>query len=318
VISDNEIQQAIEAAVAATERDITEAGQVILEVLTTSPTALERDFHEALLARRGVVIDTSGRSAVTIVNGQFQNPVENEPVVLNVRLLTAIREALARASADGVIVTVEGTIYGERPLSINVDQHFGNSSSGGSIQVPTRSPVFGVDGSNARWRLLRDTSHTTVLLAREDLASSFADLLGLRGQEVLQEALACFRRGRYLAATDLLAAASEAAWFTIASHVVDDDKLSAAVTRGDSAATVISKTADAILRARALNAQVLNDVRAQAAHLRDLRNYGVHPVGDPDAHREDAFTEAGCSILFMRAGRYFKMLDDARLALVSS
>lgn len=316
--SEADIQVAIEAAVVATERDIVEAGQVILEILTASTTAIERDFHQELMARRGVLIDPSGRSVVTIVNGEFQGPLESEPAVANLRLLTAVREALARASVDGIVVRVEGDLYGERPASINIDQRFGNGSSGGSVRVPTRSPVFGVDGSNARWRLLRDASHTTVVLARENLAGSFAELLGPRGEEVLKEALACFRRGRYLAATDLLAAASEAAWFTIASLVGDDEKLHAAVTHGDSAAIVINKTADAILRAKALNAQVLNDARAQAAHLRDLRNYGVHPVGRPDAHREDAFTEAGCSILFMRAGRYFTILDDARLALAAS
>lgn len=57
--------------------------------------------------------------------------------------------------------------------------------------------------------------------------------------------------------------------------------------------------------------QQLNDVRAQAARFRDIRNYGMHPVGPHDSDREDPFTEAGATVLFMTARRYFAILADA-------
>ncbi|MEE1652236.1 hypothetical protein V1260_15770 [Brachybacterium sp. J144] len=124
--------------------------------------------------------------------------------------------------------------------------------------------------------------------------------------------------GLFIAAVDLLGAASEAAWFGLGTRVSDDGQLADLIARGQNAAAVIDRTAEAIRRGKAWESRSLNDLRAQAAHLRDLRNYGLHPTGEPDEDREPAFTEAGCAVLYMRAPRYFRQLDQIRTKLEGS
>jgi hypothetical protein len=60
-----------------------------------------------------------------------------------------------------------------------------------------------------------------------------------------------------------------------------------------------------------VNSSVINDVAAHGAHLRDIRNYALHPGGSDDDEREPAFTEAGCTALFMASRRYFVKLAEA-------
>ncbi|MBW4042126.1 MAG: hypothetical protein HIU86_08365 [Acidobacteria bacterium] len=86
--------------------------------------------------------------------------------------------------------------------------------------------------------------------------------------------------------------------------------------REENPAEVIDRTSQAIGRANALARHALVDVRARAAHLRELRNYGLHPVGDAQDELEEACTEAGAAVLFLAARSYFLTLDRARLALV--
>lgn len=82
-------------------------------------------------------------------------------------------------------------------------------------------------------------------------------------------------------------------------------------------AEVINRTTDVLATARVMQAGQRTDLRAQAARFRDLRNYGLHPVGPVDTAREDAFTEAGAASLFMTSRRYFLQLEEARVGIAN-
>ncbi|MFI8778090.1 hypothetical protein ACIGH6_13520 [Brachybacterium paraconglomeratum] len=147
------------------------------------------------------------------------------------------------------------------------------------------------------------------------MPEKYLELLGARGSQVLREGIGAFQRGLFIAAVDLLGAASEAAWFGLGAYLTDDEKLQRLVAAGDNAAEVIDRSAEGVARRNAWNKRGLNDLRSQAAHFRDLRNYGLHPTGETDDDLEVAFTEAGCAVLYMAAPRYFRQLDQIRLRL---
>lgn len=209
-----------------------------------------------------------------------------------------------------------GSSYGVQTESVQIRHVRGSSTTTGSVSVPIDRAALGGHDSDCRWRLTVNSDSLRLLLARTDMANGLEELLGPRGLEVLQEAIQCFHRGRFLAAVDLLAAASEAAWFGVASAATGDDtKLDGLVARGEMVSEVIERTTGMLATRRILSIATRNDLRAQAARFRDLRNYGVHPVGDRDHDREAAFTEPGCAVLFMTARRYFQQLDEARFEL---
>ncbi|MFD6094592.1 hypothetical protein ACFWGN_20970 [Oerskovia sp. NPDC060338] len=297
--------------------DLIAAREIILDGLADGTSLHANDFVQRVLAPSG--IDAHGNEQIQVTRGSDGSRTTidpNHPSLMRVRARAAVLEVLAELNANGVVVMVQGDSYNEVTDSVPVHEVYGGGSSTGNTSFPSRVPVFGHEG---RWRLLRPEAHHRHQLARENLVDGLDDVLGPRGIEVLREAVACFHAGRFLAAADLLAAASEAAWFVVgaAAHG-HDGKLDDLVARGESAADVIHRTDQVIRQQKALASQTLNDVRAQAAHLRDIRNYGLHPVGAADADREDAFTEPGCAVLFMSARRYFTHLDNARLALLDS
>lgn len=115
----------------------------------------------------------------------------------------------------------------------------------------------------------------------------------------------------------MLAAASEAAWFTVRAHVPTDEKLARLVAAGENAAEVIDRTSRGIAQRGALPTRELSDVRAQAGRLRELRNYGLHPIRDVESEHEEAFTEAGAALHFLGARSYLLRLRKALHALQS-
>lgn len=163
--------------------------------------------------------------------------------------------------------------------------------------------------NTARWPPTSTTRTTRNYTTPRD--ATLEELLQPRGLIVLKEAIRCFHRGLYVAAVDLLAAASEAAWFTVGAAIQDDAELTRLVSQGQNVADVIHRTGEGISRAGALHRQVLRDLRAQAARFRDLRNYGLHPLGPQQQEQEQAFTEAGAALLFMAAASYFQRLRSA-------
>lgn len=58
----------------------------------------------------------------------------------------------------------------------------------------------------------------------------------------------------------------------------------------------------------------INELETQMAHLRDLRNYAVHPRPAEDAHLEANFTEVGCLALLSTTVRHLARLRSAAQA----
>ena len=139
----------------------------------------------------------------------------------------------------------------------------------------------------------------------------------------LREGLLAHRRGLHLAAANLLAAASEAAWYRVAERLIDADptmqggKLYEAVS-ADRTAEVLRLTSEKLREsAGGRAANVVPEVQAHGARFRDLRNYGLHPREDISDRQEHAFTEAGCALLFMDAHRYLGNLAELADAAVA-
>lgn len=143
--------------------------------------------------------------------------------------------------------------------------------------------------------------HPRELLSAAELLEGLDELLGPRGLRCLEEAHHAYRAHLWLASANLVGAASEAAWFTVA-RAAGVGGLEAE----PSLATVLAKTDRAITSSRG----PLPALLATAHYLRDVRNYGLHPRDGHDADREVPFTEAGCVTLLLSSRRYFVQLAD--------
>lgn len=314
-----EYSDVIEAAVTPSLPDLLEARSMILATLAENGSLTIDDLTHAVLRPHGIAVAEAHGEQLTVVVGAG-DPREdfdpNDPVLLRRRARRAVRESLGILVADGLVMLGLGDGYGRGSDRVPMSAARGSTTETGSVGISDPGPSFmGGSDDTLRWRLVRPASHPVQRLAQTNLLVGLEDLLRPRGVQVLEEAIRCFQSGRYLASVDLLAAASEAAWFTLGGAVKDDGKLASLVAGGERAAQVIEQTKDAILRAKALDPHRLHDVRARAAHLRELRNYGLHPVGPQQDEHEEAFTEAGAALLFMSARSYFLTLCDALTAL---
>jgi hypothetical protein len=142
------------------------------------------------------------------------------------------------------------------------------------------------------------------------MLQGIGDLLGGRGAQLVRESRRALQRGLYIAASSLLAAASEAAWFTLGRAVAQpDSKLAKLVADGREAFEVIRLTEQ---RLRELGAPTgrMTEVVSEAHHYRDIRNYALHPIGAHDTDREAWLTEAGATVLAIAARRYFVKLAE--------
>lgn len=293
-------------AVAPAGRDLAEVRTIILDVLAGTPSSSSGDLYKAVLSANGLTSESAQEPLkVDTPHGREVEDVDpSHPAVRSRRLRFATDHVLHELYTNGVISPASGDGYRASGDSIPVR---GNSWSG-SVQYEhhhTPSPPYN------RWKT-RGVPSIRAELAREDLPERYLELLGVRGSEVLQEGISAYQRGLFIAAVDLLGAASEAAWFGLGIHLTDDGKLQRLVAAGDNAAEVIDRAAEGVARLNAWNKRGLSDLRSQAAHLRDLRNYGLHPTGAADDDLEPAFTEAGCAVLYMAAPRYFRQLDQIR------
>jgi len=320
VVAPAEVIEMITRLTSPSPTDVLRAREVILDCLADAETHHERDLIAKLAGLSGVESSALGEQVtVSRTADGWSTLTGKEPAVVWLRSESAIREGLAALAREGVIMATVGTMHREAARSIPLRRVDVGHVATGSASMPDRSPALPSHRGDCRWKLVENASSPRFLLARTSIVDGLEDLLGHRGIEVLREAVLCAHHGRFIAAVDLLAAASEAAWFGVGLAAVGrDNRLDQLVASGDGAANVIERTFNLIAVSNALSTAVRNDVRAQAARFRDLRNYGLHPVGEPDADRELAFTEAGCATLFMTARRYFAHLDSARLAFVAT
>jgi hypothetical protein len=296
-------------AVRPTARDLLEVRALVIEALRESSSLAMSDLEEVIYRAREIEAP-AGSDYVRVEGHSHLNATgidSDSPILHRKRLHFALREVLATLTAEGALIAASGDHYGKTQDSV--------PAAGASWRGSVSFAHDYAPAPQGRMKLNSTPAHRLELID-SSLVDELRELLGPRGFEVLNEGIRCYHRGLFIAAVDLLAAASEAAWFTLATLFPKDEKLSQHAAAGTNAAEVISRTRDALGRDKIATRHTLTDLHAQAAHLRDLRNYGVHPVGSPDQDREPAFTEAGCAVLYMSAPRYFRQLDTLRHALL--
>lgn len=158
-----------------------------------------------------------------------------------------------------------------------------------------------------------------------DLYANAADLSAFdeRARRCVEEALVCYRADLFLAAGNMLGAASEAAWYEVA------DRMQGQGVAGSDLKAELGKIAPSIA---AIQRHVVEDLRglsdfrskfgmpvgvlsslAQGAeYWRDIRNYGMHPRG---TFGPDSFTQAAIAVQLQGATEYFKKLATILRAL---
>lgn len=223
--------------------------------------------------------------------------------IRRVRLTQAVRLALAELASEGVVVPAESP--GNDYLSVPVRR----SGHSGSERIPTSTPAL-----SAAYRLSRaHAAEEAPILTAEGYLMGLGRLLDIRARRCLEEALVAARRGLYLSAVNLLGAVSEAAWYSIGEALREEDA-QLAQALDDNRTAQVQRLAAALLERVPRQRTTVSELRAHAAYLRDLRNYGVHPNEDPDPSQEHAFTELGCLLILAQTHRYLVRLVEAATA----
>jgi hypothetical protein len=230
----------------------------------------------------------------------------DHPVAVAIRADLTAREALAELTADGMLIAA-----GAGPLA-------GSSEIMLSFQLPGYA-------AGQRLRLHRPAVISDVVQLPHRLRQQglwgvepdifIADLatLGLdpRTERSLREAIESYRRGVFLAASSLLGAAVEGAWYAAGQRLRSTAPQVDALVDGDRTAQLQGAVATALRDALPGNRRWEADALSQFARLmRDIRNYGVHPRQVTDGDIEVYFTEDKCGLLFLEAHRHLKHLAE--------
>lgn len=186
---------------------------------------------------------------------------------------------------------------------------------GSSTAIPSGAPKLAP--AYILMHRLRDRDQPA-FLEESAYTDGIEDLLGERGLRCISEALAAHRRGLHLAAVNMLGAASEAAWYAIGERLRDGSPALAVSLDEGRTAQVLRLVADNLEKVKYDNGRPartdVGELRVTAIHLRDLRNYGLHPRDDISTSHEPAFTEAGAALLTLQANRYFHRLREVAQA----
>lgn len=314
---------AVQKAATPTEGDVLVArGVVLAAFVETDVPVVTTEFEDRWLAAVGVhrPADRTRFTALpaTEPGRHLADPDPQDPHLATFRGKHAVRRALAQLVAEGVLTRAEGNQYQPNPESIPTDY------PGGSSHVPVlvHSPVIDVNnGSYSRFMPVRsaDRDGSEVLLPVEELLAGLDGLLGSRGMTMVRESRRALQRGLYLAASSLLAAASEAAWFNLARALPSPSStLAKKVEDGRDIAEVIRLTIQELQALRPKpGSAMLTEVSTQAHMFREVRNYALHPVEPHDGDRETWLSEAGATLLAIAARRYFVKLAELELRLSS-
>jgi hypothetical protein len=222
------------------------------------------------------------------------------------------REALAELAADGMLIAA-----GAGPLA-------GSDEMMLSFQLPGYSA-----GQRLRVRrpaVISDVVQLPHRLRQQGLWGMEPDIfitdlaaLGLdsRTERSLREAIECYRRRVFLAASSLLGAAVEGAWYAAGQQLRSTAPPVDALVDGDRTAQLQGAVATALRDALPGNRRWEAEALSQFARLmRDLRNYGVHPRQVTDGDIEVYFTEDKCGLLFLEAHRHLKHLAEVTTQVV--
>lgn len=246
---------------------------------------------------------------------QFQERASPELIEESMPAVQFLRARIAGMFAIGDLATATIIVPAVPPPS--------HEESAGIRYVTEEAVSVGINEPSAGWGVKvpipRPTLEAAYLRPSEgeswyrDPDLFLEDLAGLgldeRADRALRESIRAYNRGLYLAAASLLGVVSEAAWYVAAEKLGPSPKLDEAVRRERTAD--IQKLVAGILRDRGVGAPTMPDeLLANAALLRVLRNYGVHPVEVRD-DLERYFNEEECGLLLLRSHNYLVRLSSA-------
>ncbi len=245
-------------------------------------------------------IDLPGRDSVKDV------VTADHPVAAAIRADVTAREALAELAADGMLIPA-----GTAPLP----------------GIPAFTLTYNVPGYSAGVRIgvhrpgvLSDMAQLPHRLRQLGLWGIEADIfiadlapLGLdpRTERSLREAIESYRRGVFLAASSLLGAAVEGAWYAAGQRLRSTVPAVDQLADGDRTAQLQGAVTDALRNSLPGSRKWEADSLSQFARLmRDIRNYGVHPRQLTDGDIEIYFAEDKCGLLLLEAHRHLKRLAE--------
>jgi hypothetical protein len=303
--------EALERAVTPTAGDVMIAKTAALTLLQQAKTPRRiSDIEDAWLtaqdAGRPPERSSYQASQSAEPGRRYADPDRQDPHIMEIRGRHAVRQAIAELTAEGLITQGEGNVYDPQPQRIPILYPGG----GDSAPVHVFSPFIAAENDDRRYQLLRPSAPADSLLPVEEMLEGIGELLGSRGAQLVRESRRALQRGLYVAASSLLAAASEAAWFNLGRAVAQPDtRLAKLVEDGDQAAEVIRLTGE---RLRGLHAPraLVTEVVSQGHHFRDIRNYALHPSRKHESDREAWLTEAGATMLAIAARRYFVKMAE--------
>jgi hypothetical protein len=189
----------------------------------------------------------------------------------------------------------------------------------GQEVTPSEFPNVMLPAADFRWSIAETAQRSQRLeLYDADLfvRKTDLDVFDERVRRCVEEALACYRNDLFLAAANMLGAASEAAWHQIA------DNMAAAGGAESKLAKELGKTFPSIAEVQRLGLSelrqiddfrqrfgfprgALDSVEEIARFWRDLRNYGMHPAG---AIAPETFSQASLAVQIMGATGYLGKL----------
>lgn len=317
------IEDAIRAAALPSWSETVRAKREILELLADGEPHGIGSIQQVLHPLEDVPVHLGHRPKIEVPSAEDIERIvtSSHPIIAHYRLAWAATEALVDLLTLGLVVEVVDppTYESSHPLlhrdGSTVGYQVAGHGSGTQLKFPF--PPLG-----RAYRIVPRHREQAPWFTDFDLFTEDLDELGLdaRARRCIEEALAAYRRGLYLACTSLLGAASEAAWYAVGSQLRHlDDQLDKAID-GERTAKVMMRVGEVLRQHRPLGS-VADDLLSTAALLRELRNYGAHPRADGTAHLERYFTEAPATVLLLEAHSYLTRLSGAvavRLASVGT
>ncbi|MDQ3913750.1 MAG: hypothetical protein M3323_00240 [Actinomycetota bacterium] len=235
----------------------------------------------------------------------------DHPHVRYLQLRIAGVEAVAELAAKGLIVPMDGEIRqsGEFPFRYRLQQ--GSQTTTGTVRTAVRVPALA-----GAYRLPHNLLNDPPWFLDVDLFLDDLTDLELSDQlvQILREAFQAFRHGLFLACAGLLGAVSEGAWYAVAEGLAGEKGALRKALDGDRTAHVQKLLADEF-RQSPRAGTTPDDLLSHASLLRDIRNFGVHPRGNPVEDLSDYLTEEACALLILNTHRYLQKLAAASARL---
>ncbi len=284
-------------------RRLTDGEPVHAEEVLVDPAAPP---HERPDSNRHVVLGVSG--------DDDRERMEADRVVLYWRRLAACTEAVAELLAQGLIVPCQPleqrsfrAPFSEQTATIPVER----PGTRGGVSFPHGLPQ--IPAEHRGYRLVHGLRGRPPHLFDADLFTAGLMALELddRVRRTIEESLNAFRRGLYLAAASLLAAATEGAWYAAAVPFVDKDRKLGEAMERDRTADVQTRVANHLRDGADGRDRARTDgLEVHARLMRDIRNYGLHPRSTVDDELERFFSEEAVALLVLNTHHHLVTLAE--------